>query len=268
MPLKDVSLRGILKRIKRHWNDPPVLYKAFLTQIFPKMFSYKREDGFYVLKEEWDNLVILDACRYDLFKETLKKFDLDGRLEKKISRGSNTPEFIENNFKGENVEEIIYVNSNPTVNLAIEKKLENKKFFKMVNVWEDYWDKKKETVLPKEVVKNAIIAKQMNPDRRMIIHFLQPHVPFIGEYEQEGELIQVAMEKGIPVAKKAYNSNLEIVFPHLKRLINNLRGKTVITSDHGNAFGEKITFLRLPIYGHPPGVHIPPLVEVPWFICE
>ena len=36
------------------------------------------------MKEDWDNLVILDACRYDMFK---KLNTINGKLEYKISIG-------------------------------------------------------------------------------------------------------------------------------------------------------------------------------------
>ena len=59
--------------------------------------------------------------------------------------------------------------------------------------------------------------------------------------------------------KKAYAENLKFVLEYLKKLICNLQGKIVITADHGEAFGEK------GVLGHPYGVHIRELVEVPWF---
>ena len=41
----------------------------------------------------------------------------------------------------------------------------------------------------------------------------------------------------------------------------------IITSDHGEAYGEKILKF-IPIYGHPTGIHISALVEVPWFVVK
>ncbi|MFW6130788.1 MAG: hypothetical protein ACOC56_06340 [Atribacterota bacterium] len=40
--------------------------------------------GDYFLEEEWDNLIILDACRYDTFK---KYNDISEDLEFRYSRG-------------------------------------------------------------------------------------------------------------------------------------------------------------------------------------
>jgi hypothetical protein len=52
-------------------------------------------DGVDVLAEDWDNLLILDACRYDAFAA---RADLPGRLERRRSRGSHTSEFLSGIF--------------------------------------------------------------------------------------------------------------------------------------------------------------------------
>jgi hypothetical protein len=54
-------------------------------------------DGINVLEEDWDNLVILDACRYDLFKQVN---DISGDLQKRQSQASMTAEFLNRNFAG------------------------------------------------------------------------------------------------------------------------------------------------------------------------
>jgi len=49
---------------------------------------------------------------------------------------------------------------------------------------------------------------------------------------------------------------------YVEKLIKKLHGKIIITSDHGNCFGE------LGVYEHPYGVHIPPLIDVPLFVID
>lgn len=49
-------------------------------------------------------------------------------------------------------------------------------------------------------------------------------------------------------------------------LAEELPGKTVITADHGNLFGERATPFPIPVYFHPSNVRISSLTEVPWFI--
>ena len=109
---------------------------------------------------------------------------------------------------------------------------------------------------------------------------MQPHCPFIGKRKvnmrdlNEGDIRKrIFLGKkdemivwdfinlgriNIEEAWKAYKSNLELVLKYVCELLEYLDGKTIITSDHGNCFGE------LGIFGHPARVYIPPLTEVPY----
>ena len=71
----------------------------------------------------FDNLIILDACRYDLFEAEIKNFNIKGKLEYRISRGSNTGYFLRENFEHKDLQpilkEIIYITANPLVNVYL-----------------------------------------------------------------------------------------------------------------------------------------------------
>ncbi|MFB6225474.1 MAG: hypothetical protein ABEI13_03390, partial [Candidatus Paceibacteria bacterium] len=64
--------------------------------------------------------------------------------------------------------------------------------------------------------------------------------------------------------REAYRENLEVALPAVKQLIRNLSGKTVVTSDHGNVFGELVFPIPIRIYGHPAGFRLEGLTKVPW----
>lgn len=49
---------------------------------------------------DWDNLLILDSCRYDLFSEVAVEDGLKGELTTFRSRGSSSSEFLKENFAG------------------------------------------------------------------------------------------------------------------------------------------------------------------------
>ena len=54
-----------------------------------------------------------------------------------------------------------------------------------------------------------------------------------------------------------------------EKLAKELKGKTIISADHGEAFGEKlIPLLPFKVYGHPGFTRIPILTKVPWFIVK
>jgi hypothetical protein len=133
-------------------------------------------------------------------------------------------------------------------------------------------------VLPETVSDRAIEVAERFPDKRLIVHFIQPHYPFLGktgqkighrtisgdgiiEADRDQESVWRRLEAG-EVDKEtvwnAYRENLEIAAPAAQRLTNCLTGKTVITSDHGNSFG------RLGVYGHPSQCYLQCLTRVPW----
>ena len=65
---------------------------------------------------------------------------------------------------------------------------------------------------------------------------------------------------------EAYRENLELVLPHVERLLDTIPGKTVVTSDHGNMIGESSFPVPVREYGHPDGIYTPELVTVPWHV--
>ena len=79
------SLQTNFKR-KHFWKS---LYRKHILKYI------LRKKGVYVVDEEWDYLIILDACRYDTFKEIN---NLVGKLEYRYSRGSSTSECLQENF--------------------------------------------------------------------------------------------------------------------------------------------------------------------------
>jgi len=230
-----------------------------------------------VTEEKWDYLIVLDACRYDYFR---KYNTIKGKLKKKISLGSCTPEWLRNNFN-KYYDDVVYVSANPYIsNVEFHGFKGFEHFFKVIPVWDYGWDKKTGTVHPRKVVEAALKAKKRFPNKRIIIHFLQPHAPYIGETKISREEIGIKDDTpkdetiqeiwrlvrdgkiSIDKLKRAYEDNLKLVLKEVQGLVNHLEGKIVITSDHGECFGEWF------VYSHPKGIYIKELVEVPWLVIE
>jgi len=137
--------------------------------------------GDSVLDEEWDVLIILDACRYDSFKENYKDF-LVGSLNKKISVATRTAEWLRKTFTGK-YDHIIYISGYPGVNSKNYKK-ENgfnpNCFSKVVDVWDYGFDKALQTIHPMELNKAFFKYKTLYPNKKFIIHYMQPHSPYVG----------------------------------------------------------------------------------------
>jgi len=66
----------------------------------------------------------------------------------------------------------------------------------------------------------------------------------------------------------AYNENLHVVLSHIENLLEELEGKTIVTSDHGNMIGERGDPVPIREYGHPRWTYTEELVTVPWLIHE
>jgi hypothetical protein len=133
-----------------------------------------------VMDQIWDYLIILDACRYDYFEKFYKQY-LNGRLEKKLSLGSSTREWRDRNFTGR-YDDTIYISANPFINSVKSVKgfLGADHFYRVYDLWLDYWNESKGTVLPEIVVDKSIRICAEHPDKRAIIHFVQPHAPYLG----------------------------------------------------------------------------------------
>jgi len=235
-----------------------------------------------VMEEDWDNLILLDACRHDMFA---RHNTIPGELRAVYSRGSNTNQFLKENFQGRYFGDTVYVTANPLVDYHVPDA-----FYKIVPVWRRGWHEPFGTVLPGTVFEYAREAQARYKDKRLIVHFMQPHFPFIGEKsramigEHEGILSRNYFYGGETehtqdVWKlfragrltrdqvwRAYEENLDIVLDKARALVETLRGKTVISSDHGNLFGQWSFPLPLRIYGHPANFYHPDLIRVPWLV--
>ena len=240
----------------------------------------RSEHGVRVAEEDWDNLVILDACRYDMFEG--QRF-LSGDLQYRRSLGSESWEFLQANFAGEMLHDTVYITANPHAS-----KLPDDTFHAVVDLLEYGWDTEHQTVLPGAMVTAVQRAHERYPNKRLIAHFMQPHFPFIGDAGRRLEHggIERPSAGGSGDSKRhvwgslghgrisgedvwtAYRENLDVVLPHVNALLSLVPGKSVVTSDHGNLLGERTRPLPVRGYGHPRGLDVPELRDVPWLVVE
>lgn len=284
----------ILTNLKRYWNDPgwwrdiAFPYGVRTGVVKPYFQHVEQREGVNYLEEDWDNLVILDACRYDMFAENNT---IEGELDHRISLGSNTEEFLKRNFRGGTFDDVVYVTANPQVDVRLDSP-----FHDVISVWRDAWDEEFNTVTPEAMVEATLRAQEKYPNKRIVSHFVQPHYPFIGPRGRElfGEQAGIELSRRMADDEQAksdhmnvwdmlqrgeideatlweaYEENLRIALPHVERLIDELGGRSVVTSDHGNLVGERPSPCPIPMkmYGHPPGVYADNLVKVPWLVVE
>ncbi len=269
---------------------------------------------FNFLSEDWDTAVILDACRYDTFSSMEDDLRCNGKLEKK--RGAScTTHWIRSVFEGE-YSDTIYVSGNPWVNSLTgwDGFDPRGKFKKIVDVWDWGWDDERGTVPPKEVTEAALQVRKNYPDERMIVHYLQPHYPYlsikvprdVSMYfdgvdgrgkdsdsvlshfcESFNQNLKILMGKsrywrmrnffGLKPGhveeylwrtyspqqlRELYEDNLRRVIEEVNRLLEELEGRFVVTSDHGEALGEDGEFF------HPLGTESPAVRDIPYWVAE
>ncbi|RKY11484.1 MAG: hypothetical protein DRP65_04100 [Planctomycetota bacterium] len=137
-------------------------------------------DRINIINEQWDYLIILDACRYDYFDRLYRDY-FAGDLSKKISTGSCTNEWRDKSFP-DYYDDIVYISANPQIsaNLPVYGYLAGDHFHKVHEVWKTGWDSQSGTVLPETLTNAAIdiIAKTL-AGKRFIIHYIQPHAPYL-----------------------------------------------------------------------------------------
>ncbi|WP_276281942.1 sulfatase-like hydrolase/transferase [Halorussus caseinilyticus] len=234
--------------------------------------------GTPIYERDWDVLVLLDTCRIDALETVSDEFDfLPSSVPSFTSLGSTSWEWMHDNFTDEYRDEIAqtaYVTANPhTRRFGDEFPMSPDAFGLLDEVWEYEWDDDLSGNPPRPVTDRAIsVARERDPER-LIVHYMQPHAPYpaLEEFAPEAarilandddraiwDLLQ-AGQLPRSAAWSAYLENLRWVLEEVELLLSNMDADTlVVSSDHGEAFGE------WGLYGHYRHVPIPVLKNVPW----
>lgn len=294
-----VPSRYTFKNLRRAIGEPIKFVREF-KRLYRKPaieaqrlhFKYQYGEGIEVMNEDWDNLIILDACRYDYFK---RHVSLPGNLKRKVSLGSSSSEFIGRNFLDEQFYDTVCISGNG--HYQTEGVTNN---FHYYNYVYDDVDKLLFKAEPDVVFDASLDAYRKYDDKRFIIHFLIPHAPYTGpkaekirqRLETEHNLKFPAFDPDVSEENpdsKTYNSllhtfpdgyindeevdeiyteNLNIVLDYVENLLEIMDGKTVITSDHGELLGKSQNTFKKMFYPknilHPGGLYDPELRLVPW----
>ncbi len=229
-----------------------------------------------VFEADWDLLVVLDACRADLWASVVDDRSLPVGTTR-VSPGGTSTEWLDAVF-GETdpaaLADVGYVTANP----YSESHTDETALGPVEEVWRYGWDEQLRTTPPEAVTEAAVRVARENDPGRLVVHYMQPHFPAVrGDIAGEGGVARDAFgEESLSIWEdlrfgtrsaatvwEAYRENLEAVLPHVETLLSNVDAeRAVITADHGNAFGER------GLYGHVAGVALRPLREVPWVVTE
>lgn len=219
--------------------------------------------GTPIWERDWGILCVLDACRADTFREFYPDAD------SYTSVASTSKYWLERTFGDRDLGNVGYVTGNP---FAAELDADRFGYFHLEPVAEVAGV---ETVGPTALRDRAVTAWRECDLDRLIIHFMQPHVPFrsrpawfdaFSGSDTWGSHRAWAVADGEIDREEwlaAYRDNLSWVLEEGVEPLAELVDATVgVTADHGNAHGE------WGLYGHPSGCAIPAVREVPWWTFE
>ena len=281
------KLRYVADELAQNYNDRDWWHQRMESRVAgPIMGKIHGTDGVDVMEEDWDNLLLLDAARPDMFQNVVDMDQFES-FETKRSVGCASPEWMENTFKGREFPDTIFISGNPWIS-----KIAPDSFHHIYNLWTKQFDISEqelqeadlltdvnldsETVLAEELTDAALDIQKEYPNKRVIVHYFQPHAPCVGlpdgttRDEVNYDIHPGNTMKNGVVEKEtvwnAYEDNLAYAFYHANRFAEEAGGKSVFTADHAEMFGEWLWPLPLRGYGDPIGVWDPALTTVPWAV--
>lgn len=246
--------------------------------------------GTNIFERDWDALLVLDACRVDAMREIADEYAFISSVDSLLSVGSSSHEWTAKTFTTDHLDQIQrtgYVSSNPFTKKAFVDgerppytdtipfgwpkwnvvSLEDFAFVDFVSKY----DSEYRYNMPDAnyVTDHAIAMARRKAADKLIIHYFQPHHPYIGRAVQENrDLAPLERDPFEAFANGEvsrdelwglYLDNLRHVLDGVEILLKNLDAETVVlTADHGELFGE------MGAYGHPEGFPHPNLKYVPW----
>jgi len=290
----ETNFREWLAEMRERFRENPVraplyvIYTWYLVLWFG--ITSRWPVGTNVYDREWDVLIILDACRVDTLREVADEYDFIEDVDEMWSIGSHSAEWIAQTFTTDyrsEVEKTQYITANAHASRVLEQRrtpplintlpvdvsdwsfVDISEFSSVDMVWENHHDETSRVVLPGVMTDHGIKAGRENDKDEIILHYMQPHLPYIGQsHSEQREPTSLEMEgyqkletggadrEGV---QELYEDTLRLVLDNVEVLLENLDADRVaITADHGEAFGE------MHAYGHPEGFPHPIVKKVPW----
>ncbi len=221
------------------------------------------------LEENWDYLLVLDACRFDVFSEVIADKLWKGGLEKVNSQANHTQAWYRTHWAEPNDVHLITANPHPYLDGSGPA---FKNFKSDTRAWREG------QIDPRITLK--FFKERKKKGERYRIHLIPPHLPFLGKtgkklFKKLGlrsitspdvyeKIRQYGKEGNWDELKECYRENLSLVLDAIREHADLLSdGRTVLTADHGELLGE------WGIYGHPPrpkSLRLRRILRtVPWF---
>ncbi|GAA3882640.1 hypothetical protein [Haloarcula argentinensis] len=262
--------------LRKALSDPVTVARE-MRRILNHRGEAFNQTGVDIFSEDWDNLIILDACRADFLAEALNARDIENTFSTIQSRGSATFEWVRGNFMDRSLDDTVYVSASSWY-LKLKDEINSSVHDFVPVIGEEYREPPVDAIPPHYVTEAARDAANKYPHKRLLIHYVQPHMPYLGQKgvaefpEARHKTVREMMldkdgdrEKQTRLLKEAYMENLDIVLDDVEQLASDLSGKTIVSADHGEFLGERPNKTHPFVeFGHPVGFRDEPIIEVPW----
>ncbi|RCU46448.1 hypothetical protein DU504_03465 [Haloplanus salinus] len=240
-----------------------------------KYQTFHKSDAVNVYDRDWDVLILLDCATIDMMAEVAGEYPFVDNIGEHVSMGTCSDEWMRHTFTEEYRDEMdrtLHV----TANTSSNRHLRDDQFLHLEEVWEDGWDEEQGTILAQEVTDRAIhFHRELDPDRT-IIHYMQPHLPFVNNDIESNIVTPVGVQgEGLTLGElhdegysrdtlwSASLDNLRYVLDDVELLLDSIDAQhVVLSSDHGQAFGEE------GVWAHPCYTYIDVLKRVPWCVTS
>ena len=292
------SPSGLLKNFLYERDITRELYGLYAFLNLALTTRYPAGENIY--QSDWDTLIILDALRVDALQEVADEYSFIGDINERTSVGSTSKEWLLKTFTESHSEEIAkttYVTGNGFINWlrddppkyldfsstggtavehlellerALSRDVVHASTFEHI---EELWplaEINPAAPVPdaESITEHAIYQSRNRDPERLLVHYMQPHAPYVAEAKERGHLADTELSPFAALidgtANRAeiwdlYIENTRYVLDSVADLLENIDAeKVVITADHGELFGEWY------MYGHTVAFPHPKLKRVPW----
>lgn len=253
------------------------------------------EPGTNIYEEEWDALIILDACRVDALRAVADEYDfLDAdEIGARWSVGCSSYEWMVKTFTEDYLPEIretAHVTANGFAEPVFEENIygpsvavpfgwpkrevvDAADFAVLEHAWRHGRDERLGNVPPSYLTDRAIDVGRSTDAERLLVHYAQPHAPYMaGPAAEDRDPTPVEADPWPPLRRgdadydevwELYLDNLRFVLDEVASLLENVDAdRVVLTADHGEAIGE------WKVHGHPDGLPLPVIKKVPWAVTS
>lgn len=213
-------------------------------------------NGTDIIDQDWDILIIFDAARLDLLRDF---GDFDAQVNGVQSPATSSWRYMQKQYIGRELHDTVLVSGNSYSNY-----LPNGIFHQIYTIIPD--ESQIGRIEPSLITNRALIANKKHPNKRIIVHYMQPHTPYLQFNDQDpnNPFTRARQTGDFDLLYSEYVENYKFAEKEAHRLIDQLEGKIAITADHGEALGER--WLGIPMFGH--GHWMPEVYEVPLLTVE